>query len=669
MTSSPDAPRPAYPVPVRRRSVRRRWQRRIVIGVIALFGLGVVGFGVRGLLPDRADRPAAERALALSLALSKAGNPSAARAAAGNAVAADPNWALAHAVLARMQLALDDGLGAGASLDRAQAVGFDMGRVRQLRARALLLMSDLKRARAELDAADRRYAAFTDLVRAELATRTGDHRTALATLDAAVAARPDDAAGWVALARARRAAADLSGAIAASERAVALAPRSTDALALRGELVRGQYGLVAALPWFERALASDPRNHAALIQYAATLGDVGRPREMLAALRRATQVRKGSPQALYLQAVLAARARRFDLARDILDHAGGAIADMPGVMLLRGILDLQAGDREQAIARLRALVAIQPMNLTARNLLAAAYLRSDASRNAIGVLAPMTERGDADAYSLGLMARAFERIGERERAAVLLDRAAVPAVAPAVAFGPDDSLTVLRARAADGAPPERIALIRGLATAGDGPRALAEARALAAANPGVPAAQMLLGDVWMLGNRPADAAAAYARAAALRFDEPSALRLVEALDRAGRREQAAKTLALFLSQNPRNVPALRLSAHWQLAAGDFAAAADTLEGLRQRLGQRDAGLLAELALARLGLEDDGRALEYAAAAYALQPQNPAVADAYGAALLATGDNDAARQLLRKAALLAPGNPVIADHLREAEAAG
>lgn len=664
MTSSPE------PKPVRRSgSVRRRWRRRIVIGVIALFGLGVVALGIRGLLPDRADRPAAEKSLAMAEALLKAGNPSAARAAAGDAVAADPNWGEGQVGLARMQLALDDGLGAGASLDRAQAVGFDMTRTRHLRARALMLMGDPKRAAEELAAANPSDAAEADLVRAELATRTGRFGDALAILNRAVAVRPADGTAWLALARTRRAAADLSGAIAASARAVAAAPRSTDALALRGELVREQYGMTAALPWFERSLASDPRNHAALIQYAATLGELGRARDMLAALRRATLVRKGSPQALYLQAVLAARARKFDLARDVLDHANGAIDDLPGVMLLRGVLNLQAGEQEQAIAGLRTLVARQPMNITARKLLATAYLRSDAARNAIGVLGPVVARPDADSYALALAARAHERIGERQMAAQLLDRAALPAPAAVAAFSPDDGLGVLRQRAAGGSPAERIALIRGLIAAANGPQALAEARALAATNPGVPAAQMLLGDVWTMGRRPADAAAAYARAAALRFDEPAAMRLIEALDASGQREKAASTLALFLSQNPQNVAALRMSAHWQLAAGDDAAAAATLEELRLRVGDRDAGLLAELALAHLGLENDARAIEYAAAAYALQPQNPAVADAYGAALLANGDSGGARDLLRKARLLAPGDPIIAQHLREAEAAG
>lgn len=619
MASKPELPRP------RRRSLRRRWQRRIVIAVIALIGLAVIAMGVRGLLPDRSDRPAAEQSLRLALAQLQGGNLSAARAAARDAVAADHSWGLAHVVLARTQLALDDGLGAGASLDRAQASGFDMNRVRQLRARALLLMGDLSRAEAEIAAARPRYEAYTGLVRAELATRRGDYARALDILDAAVAARPGDGAAWLALARTRRAAADVSGAIAASERAVAVAPNSSNALALRGELVREQYGLVASLPWFERALARDPRNHDALIQYAATLGDAGRPRDMLAALRRATQVRKGSPQALYLQAVLAARARRFDLARDVLDHAGGALGDVPGVLLLRGILDMQAGDEEQAIAGLRTLVGRQPMNIAARNLLAAAYLRSDAARNAIGVLMPVASHDDADSYSLTLIARAFERIGDRGRAAAFLDRANRPALASAVAFSPDDSLGVLRARAAQSpAPPQRIALIRGLVAAANGPGALREARALASANPGVPAAQILLGDVWMIGQRPDNAVPAYAAAAALRFDEPVALKLIEAQETAGNRAAAARTLALFLSQNPANLAALRLSAQWQLAAGADAAAAATLETLRLRLGDRDAGILAALALANHRLGETDRARRFASAADAIQPQNPAV---------------------------------------------
>ena len=108
---------------------------------------------------------------------------------------------------------------------------------------------------------------------------------------------------------------DLRGAIEASTRAVALDPNDPDALILRGQLVRTQFGLTAALPWFEGVLKRDPYNHDALIEYAATLGDAGQANAMLDATRRALAVRPGSAQAYYLQAVLAARAGRYALAQ------------------------------------------------------------------------------------------------------------------------------------------------------------------------------------------------------------------------------------------------------------------------------------------------------------------------------------------------------------------
>ena len=71
--------------------------------------------------------------------------------------------------------------------------------------------------------------------------------------------RPNDSDVWTDVARFRRSSGDLAGALEAADRAVAARPRNAEALALRGELTRGQYGLAAAIPWFDRALEVDPR--------------------------------------------------------------------------------------------------------------------------------------------------------------------------------------------------------------------------------------------------------------------------------------------------------------------------------------------------------------------------------------------------------------------------
>lgn len=615
-------------------------------------------------VPAHAGADDARRALARSLALLEAGNISAARRHADAAIKADPGWGLAHAVRARVFVALGDGVGAEAELGRAKAAGFDTARTHQILAHAWLLQGAPKRAIAEAARAQPRFAGYARRVTARALAMQGDLPAARAALLTLVAAAPGDSAAWSDLGRLQFSGGDVAGAIDSAARANALDRGNIEALVLRGELVRGQYGLVAALPWFEAALRHDPYFHPALIEYAATLGDVGRYGEMLAASRRALEIRPDSAQAFYLQAVLAARAGNDALARALLQRTAGRLDDLPGVLLLGGTLDFAAGGYQQAIGKWGELVARQPLNLTARRLLGAALLRSGDAAGALAVLRPVADRADADSYALTLVGRAFERSGARDWAAGFLDRAAFPRRGRAVAFRTDDGLAALRSATgrAPGDPVRAIGYLRGLVETGQGSAALTAAQDVARANPGAPAATIAVGDTLMAMARPADAANVYMRAARVRFDEPVMLRLVDALDRAGRGGDAANALALFVSQNPRNIAALRLAAHWQVAAGEWTAAIDTLEGLRARIGNRDAALLAELAYAYLGDDDPATARSFASAAYALAPLNPAAADAYGWALYQTGANRAARQLLEKAVSIAPEHAVLRWHL-------
>ncbi len=619
--------------------------------------------------PARADADSARLSLARSLATLKTGNFSAARNHAQAAIKEDPNWGLAHAVLARTYLSLGDGLGAEAELDRAKAAGFDVKRAQQLYAHAYLLQGDAKRALRTAATVEPRFSGYAVRVGARALAAQGDFPGARQVLVDFLSVDPANSAAWSDLGRVRFDSGDIGGAIVAATKATELDPANLEALTLRGELVRGQYGLVAALPWFEAALARDAYYHPALIEYASTLGDAGRYGDMLAATRRALAARPDSAQAFYLQAVLAARAGNYDLARTLMQRTGEALNGLPGALLLGGTLDYESGGYEQAINKWRELVGRQPMNITARRLLGAALLRSGDAQGALDVLRPVAMRFDADSYTLTLVARAFERTGERDWAGKFLDRAAFPARDGSVPFGTDDSLAVLGGLANDNPddPVRRIVFLRGLVDAGDNAEALAQAQALARMAPGAPAAHLAVGDMLMVMKRYDDAAAAYRHAADIRFDEPTMLRIVDALDRAGHRSEASNVLALFLSQNPQNIAGQRLAAHWQIAAGEFAAAIETLEGLRQRIGNRDAALLTELSYAYIGDGDDVTGLSYAKAAYRLAPLNPATTDAYGWALYQGGNNGAAVQLLEKAVAIAPEHAMLRWHLGQAYA--
>ena len=653
MTSMPD----------RSRVFRKRtgW---VIGAALSIVSAAFLTFAVTA--PARADNAADARfELAQSLEMLRTGNSSAARDHAQAAIKADPSWGLAHAILARTYLALDDGVAAEGELGRAKEAGFDIERAHQLYAHAWLLQGDPARAIVEAGKAQPRYAGYAVRVGARALAAQGDLPGAQRALATLLAAAPNDSAAWSDLGRIRLVSGDIAGAIEATTRASTLDGNNIEALTLRGELVRGQYGLIAALPWFEAALRHDPSYHPALIEYAATLGDAGRYTDMLDATRRALAARPGSPQAYYLQAVLAARAGRYDLARSLMERTAGKLGGLPGALLLGGMLSYQAGAYEQAIEQWRGLVGQQPMNLTARRLLGTALLRSGDAKGALDILRPFALRGDADSYTLSLVARAFERTGERDWSGKFLDRAAWPARDGSTPFGTDDSLPVLTNAANDAPddPVRQLGYLRGLVDAGQTGAALTQGAATGTRPSGCPRRRARGrgcpdGDETLWRRR---------RHLCPRrkngiFDEPTMLRTVDALDRAGRRADASNVLALFLSQNPQSIAGQRLAAHWQIAGGDWETAIDTLEGLRLQVGNRDAALLAELAYAYIGDDDADTGLVYARAAYRLTPMNPATADAYGWALYQLGQNGPALQLLEKAVSIAPDHSAMHWHL-------
>jgi Tfp pilus assembly protein PilF len=563
--------------------------------------------------PAAASPREARIALVESVKAFRAGDLTAARAAAERAAKAEPRAGLAHATVARMALGQNDGVSAEAALDRAESAGFSKDRALHLRAQARLLQGDTDGALEFVrnEAVPERYRAYAARIEGRALAGSGADGAG-AAFARAVRLAPGDSLAWSDLARFRLLSGDPAEASIAVDRAITLDAANGEALALKGELFRAQYGLAAALPWFEAAIDLDAFNGPALIEYAATLGDMGRYREMLAISRRAAAIRGSTAPALYLQAVLAARARNYDLARSLIERTGGVMDGLPAVLLLRGGLDYHAGAFAQAAEKLSRLVEMQPGNGDARRLLGASLLGAGDADGAIAALRPLIERRDADSYALTVAARAWESLGQRDAAGALLDRAARP---------------------------EQDVADNGWAG----------------------------GDALVAQGRYRQAADAFARDANVRFDEAAALRLADALDRAGARVEARRVLSLFLQQNPRNAAALRVAANWQIAAKDWAGAARTLEVLRQRLGNRDAALLSQLAWAHAGMRQRDRALVYAHAAYELAPFSPIAADTLGVLLA----RDPARRadgiaLLRKAVSLAPNNAAIAAHLAAAK---
>jgi len=542
---------------------------------------------------------------------------------AGSAFAAGGDAALDRA---RAALAISDGIAAEARLREALKAGNTADGVRALMGEALLAQGDLAHAREWLEgggfAGSSATHGFRMLGRLELRER--NLPAAGRAFDRALATAPHNPRLWADIGRLRFAGGEQREAIEAADHALALAPQEPSALALRAILIRSQYGLTASLPWFEAALAKAPDDPALLGEYAATLGDMGRAGAMLEAVRRLHKVAPADPQVYYLQAVLAARAGRDQLGRRILYRNQQTMRNVPGAIMLAGVLELRAGNREVAVTQFDRLLRLQPDNVHARHLLARALAASGDAAGVIARFEGLAQRGDASPYLLTIVARSFEELGQRDRAVSLLARAAQPSRGGPMALPVEVPIGVLAVRHADapGRADTTVPLVRALLRDGRVGEALAAAAALRAANPGAPDAHLMLGDVALVAGRAPLALQAYQAAARIRFGEAEAARLDAALRALGREREANSVLLAQALQNPNALVAARMLANAEGRARRWAQSGDLLTWLGTRSGWRDPALLADLAFVRLQEGEEGEARRLAASAFALQPANP-----------------------------------------------
>lgn len=460
------------------------------------------------------------------------------------------------------------------------------------------------------------------------------HLAAAATAyDRAIALAPKSVSLWVNLGYLRYAQGNQLQALEAADRALELDPQHVRALEFKGQFVRDQFGLAAALPWFEAALESDPGDRSVLIEYAATLGDMGQASRMLEVTRELLRRDGRNARALLLQAQLAARAGDMSLARSLLNKAGNRLKDVPAKLLLDGIIELSSGNNLLAIEAFEKLVARQPTNAQAQTLLARSYYSAGNFKILVARFRPFALNGDASAEMLTLVARAHEELGQRDLAVPLLERAARSTDLPFMEIREN----------------QPIGALLGASQLQEAER---QAEQLRAGNPGSAALQAQAGDVQLALGRALPALERYRLAARVRMTESLLLRTVAALAMAGQGGEARFLVENYLVQNPSSRVAARLAAGHAAARGDWPRARQLLEYLRMAGGNDDVRLLADLSLAQLRSGDARAAEETARTAYRLQPSNGAAAKAWGMSLTAIKERpDDAKALLAKARAL------------------
>jgi len=575
------------------------------------------------------------------------------RAALQDTIAGNPKAIVPRVELTRVAIGLGDGVGAEAAVKGALGAGANEAALRPLLARAYAMQGESRRALQTLDDGP----IITEMigeaawVAGDVHLASGDLGAAREAYDRAVRELPRNSALWVDVARFRDANADTLGARDAVDYAIELDKANSAAMAFKANLVRTKEGLKASLDWYDDALAADPDNADALIEQAATLGDLGRYRDMLVALRHATTLVPRDPRLYYLQAVVAARADNYRLARSLLQRTRGELDGQPSFMLLSAIVELELGGEAVAATWADRLLAEQPGNFTARRILAVANWADGDADGAIEALLPVVDRPDADSWSLLLAARAAAELGRRGESADYQARAATLMRGEALPFAADNDYGLLT-MAADAEPLNPAKAIPAIAadiSSRNSARAIERATKLRDANRGVADAHILLGDAALAGGRYDLAVQSYRAARDLDASERTTLRLANALFRAGDAAGSGAAILALRDSQPSSIAADRLAGHLAMDIEHWDQAIAHFERVRDRIGNRDAVILRELARAWAAKGDADRALPLIDRAYRLQPLNAGIMEFYAGLLEKRGDKQAAADLREKAA--------------------
>jgi putative PEP-CTERM system TPR-repeat lipoprotein len=360
---------------------------------------------------------------------------------------------------------------------------------------------------------------------------------------------------------------------------------------------------------YDAVLAKAPGNEGALLGLADFLAATRAPaKEIAGTLERAVASNPTSPTARLALITFLARTRDAKGALAAAQAARTALPNDPGILEALGLVQLTAGETNQAIATFNALAAAQPQSPAPLLRLARAHVAAKDYDAAIGSLRKAMEMR-SDLVQL-----------QGDIAAVHL---------------------------AAGHPEE----------------ALKEARALQKARPKEAMGFVLEGELLLTQKKFAEAASAYSEALKRQPGAMLVVRLHFLLGLAGRSAEAAKVASNWLREHPKDVAVRSYLADADLRRKDYPGAVRTYREILA-IQPDNVPALNNLAWA-LGELKDANALGYAEKAYGLAPANPAVADTLGWMLVERGDVKRGIEILAKAANAAPNAHEIRMHYAKA----
>ncbi len=365
--------------------------------------------------------------------------------------------------------------------------------------------------------------------------------------------------------------------------------------------------------------------------------------------------------------------------RELLGRYEQAIATKPSTpatyLTYMRLVRSMRSDESKIIVALENGIAANPTATAIRATLIDELLRDGKFDNALSVAQSGASITNAPAELSGLLAATYERLGKTEQAAEVYRKLAanypqrsdwrLKLAELTVRTGKiQEARSILRSLMTD-APFEAASYIAlAKLTARDNlSEALSIARQLGEKKINQGTAMLLEGDVLVLAGKQDDALQQFSKATKLGAMPDAAISTAQLLDATARKPAADQELSDALRKFPAHPQLLSYIGQRHLHHGNTTKAAEYLQKALA-VDPRNPALINDLAWVQIQLKQP-MALDNARIALSMQPNNPAILDTYGMALLLTGEKKAAISNLRAAVNLNPYAQLPKIHLAEA----
>jgi cellulose synthase operon protein C len=407
--------------------------KKLLLVLLALMIVGAAGAAAWWKYGRRPDH------LALGRAAMAGGDLRTAALELRNAVRDAPESVESHYRLGYTLLQLGDAVAAQKELEQVRKLGGGQADVPVLLAQAYLLQGQNRELLAQFKPpmANAELTAQLLVIRGLALNTLGDQAGAMSALATAEAASPNSASVLVTAARIALLQGNLPLAMSKVEHALALDPRRVDAMLIKSQAQIAGGNRDAALETLNQALSIAPRYLVAHLERANVEVDLGQDDAARADVAEVLRAQPNATPAIYLDAVLLARAKKSAEADEQFQRINTVLDRFPRSYFFIAAVKFDLGQTAQALDNATRYNARNPGDADGVKLLAKVLLASKRADQAIDLLTRARNQGIGDADTAALLNQAYVASGRTGEAVASLQQFGAPAL-PGPDGGPRD---------------------------------------------------------------------------------------------------------------------------------------------------------------------------------------------------------------------------------------